>query len=135
MIQDSRYQQLIVNYQNTVLRAAREVEDAVVGFIRAKETEIYLKESVDAASRSVDLALLQYRDGVTDYQRVIDTQTSLVNQQDIWTQTRGNISTNLIAMYKALGGGWQIRGNNDYVPDGVKETMRDRTDWGEILDE
>jgi len=134
-IQDSRYQQLIINYQNTVLRAAREVEDAVVGFIRAKETEIYLKESVDAASRSVDLALLQYRDGVTDYQRVIDTQTSLVNQQDVWTQTRGDISTNLIFMYKALGGGWQIRGNKDYVPENIKDTMRERTDWGDILNE
>lgn len=134
-IQDSRYQQLIVNYQNTVLNAAREVEDAVVGFIRAKETEIYLKDSVDAAARSVDLALLQYRDGVTDYQRVIDTQTSLVNQQDIWTQTRGDISSNLISMYKALGGGWQIRGDNDYIPENIKDTMRERTDWGEFLNE
>ena len=133
-IQDARFQQLIVNYQDTVLRAAREVEDAMVGFLRAQETEIFLSESVDAAARSVDLALLQYRDGVTDYQRVIDTQTSLVNQQDIWTQTRGDISSNLIAMYRALGGGWQIREDKDYVTDDIKETMRERTDWGEILE-
>ena len=134
-IQDARFQQLIVNYQDTVLRAAREVEDAMVGFLRAQETEIYLSESVDAAARSVDLALLQYRDGVTDYQRVIDTQTSLVDQQDVWTQTRGDISSNLIAMYRALGGGWQIRKDKDYVTDETKDTMRERTDWGKILAE
>lgn len=134
-VQDARFQQLIVNYQDTVLRAAREVEDAMIGFLRAQETEVLLSDSVDAAARSVELALLQYRDGVTDYQRVIDTQTSLVNQQDIWTQSRGDIATNLIAMYKALGGGWQIRENNDYVTDETKDTMRKRTDWGKILAE
>jgi len=134
-VQDARFQQLVVNYQDTVLRAASEVEDAVVGFLRAQETEVFLSDSVNAASRSVELALLQYRDGVTDYQRVIDTQTSLVNQQDQWTQTRGDISTNLIAMYKALGGGWQIRKDKDYVTDEIKDTMRERTDWGKILAE
>jgi len=125
----------VVNYQDTVLRAASEVEDAIVGFLRAQETEVFLSDSVNAASRSVELALLQYRDGVTDYQRVIDTQTSLVDQQDQWTQTRGDISTNLIAMYKALGGGWQIRKDKDYVTDEIKDTMRERTDWGKILAE
>lgn len=134
-VQDARFQQLVVNYQDTVLRAAREVEDAIVGFLRAQETEQFLSDSVDAALRSVNLALVQYRDGVTDYQRVIDTQTSLVNQQDLWTQTRGDIVLNLIASYKALGGGWQIRKDSDYVSDEMKETMRERTDWGKILAE
>ena len=132
-VQDARFQQLIVNYQETVLRAAREVEDAMVGFLRAQETEEFLNASVVAASRSVDLALIQYRDGVADYQRVIDTQTSLVNQQDLWTQTRGDIVRNLIAMYKAMGGGWQKRKDKDFIADDIKETMRERTDWGKIL--
>ena len=84
-VQDARYQQLVINYQDTVLRAAREVEDAMIGFLQARRAEEFLSESVAAASRSVDLALIQYRDGVENYQRVIDTQTSLVSQQDIWT--------------------------------------------------
>ena len=134
-VQDARLQQSIINYQDTVLTAAREVEDAMVGFLQAQEAEAFLRESVEAAERSVELALVQYRDGVEDYQRVIDTQTSLVGQQDIWTQTRGDIATNLIAMYKALGGGWQIRKDNDYVKEGIKDTMRKRTDWGKILAE
>ncbi len=138
-VQDARFQQLLINYQDTVLRAAREVEDSMVGFLQARQAEEYLSESVAAASRSVELALIQYRDGVENYQRVIDTQTSLVSQQDIWTQTRGSIATNLIEMYRALGGGWQIRQakgkNENYVPENIKNKMRERTDWGKYLDQ
>ncbi len=134
-VQDARFQQLIVNYQDTVLRAAREVEDAMVGFLSEQEREVFLQDSVNAAERSVELSLLQYRDGVADYQRVIDSQTSLVDQQDRWTRSRGDISINLIAMYRALGGGWQIRKDKDYVSDEMKDTMRERTDWGKILAE
>jgi len=133
-VQDARLQQLIVNYQNTVLEASREVEDALVGFLRAKEQVGFLSESVDAAQRSVELALLQYRDGVADYQRVLDTQQALVAQQDLKTARQGDIATNLIAMYRALGGGWQIRQGKDFVPIETKEQMKQRTNWGELLE-
>ncbi len=133
-VQDARFQQLIVNYQNTVLEASREVEDALVGFLRAKEQVVFLSESVDAAQRSVELALLQYRDGVADYQRVLDTQQALVAQQDLKTARQGEIATNLIAMYRALGGGWQIRRGNDFVPLETKQQMKQRTNWGELLE-
>ncbi len=76
--QDARLQQLLVNYQNVVLQAAREVEDSSVGFIRAQEQARYLNESVTAALRSVDLAVIQYRDGAVDYTRVLNTQQSLI---------------------------------------------------------
>ena len=133
-VQDARLQQLITNYENTVLEALREVEDALVGFLRAKEQVVFLEDSVKAAQRSVDLALLQYRDGVAGYQRVLDTQQSLVRQQDLLTSSRGEISTNLIDMYRALGGGWEIRVGNDFIPVETKEIMKERTNWGELLE-
>ena len=133
-VQDARLQQLIVNYQSTVLEASREVEDALVGFLRAKEQVGFLSESVDAAQRSVELALLQYREGVADYQRVLGTQQALVAQQDLKTARQGDIATNLIAMYRALGGGWQIRQGKEFVPQQTKEQMKQRTNWGELLE-
>ncbi|MBM2830885.1 MAG: outer rane efflux protein [Gammaproteobacteria bacterium] len=132
-VQDARLQQLIVNYQNTVLEASREVEDALVAFLRAQEQVGFLAESVDAANRSVDLAILQYSNGIADYQRVLDTQEALVNQQDLLTSRRGDIATNLIAMFRALGGGWEIRAGKALVPEKTKETMRNRSDWGQLL--
>ncbi len=131
--QDARLQQLLVNYQNVVLQAAREVENASVGFVRSQEQAQYLDESVTAALRSVDLAVIQYRDGAADYTRVLNTQQSLIDQQDQATVTRGAIARNLVDMYRALGGGWQMRAGRDFVPDATKEVMAERTDWGELL--
>jgi NodT family efflux transporter outer membrane factor (OMF) lipoprotein len=131
--QDARLQQLLVNYQNVVLQAAREVEDATVGFVRAQEQTRYLTESVTAALRSVDLAVIQYRDGAVDYTRVLNTQQSLLAQQDQATVARGDIARNLTDMYRALGGGWQLRTGRDFVPDATKDTMAERTNWGDLL--
>jgi len=132
-VQDARLEQLLVNYQETVLRAAREAEDAMVGFLRSRESSEFLDQSEKAAKRSVALALVQYRDGTADYTRVLDTQEFLVAQQDASTATRGEVARNLIAVYKALGGGWQIRRGNDFVPAETNKTMGERTDWGELL--
>lgn len=132
-VQDARLQQLIVNYQNRVLEAAQEVEDALVAFVRAQDETRFLADSVDAAKRSVKLSLIQYRDGAVSYQRVLDSQEFLVQQQDTWTATRGDVALNLIATYKALGGGWQIRQGKDFVPIGTQEVMGERTDWGDLL--
>ena len=132
-IQDAQLQQLEINYQETVLRAYREVEDAMVGFLRTQEEVAFLAESVKASKRSVDLSMIQYREGLADYQRVLDTQRSLVAGQDFMTDTMGRVVTNLIAMYKGLGGGWEIRVGKDFVPQQVKDEMKERTDWGELL--
>jgi NodT family efflux transporter outer membrane factor (OMF) lipoprotein len=131
--QDARLQQLLVNYQNVVLQAAQEVEDSTVGFVRTQEQERYLNESVKAALRSVDLAVIQYRDGAVDYTRVLNTQQSLILQQDQATVTRGEIAQNLVGMYRALGGGWQLRAGKDFIPEATKDVMSKRTNWGNVL--
>ncbi len=131
--EDALLQQLIVNYEDTVLRAHQEVEDSMVGFLRTQEEAAFLLGSVKASQRSVDLSLLQYREGLVDYQRVLDTQRFLTDQQDVWTETRGDVVLNLVAMYKALGGGWQIREGKDFVSKEYVEEMENRTDWGSLI--
>ena len=80
--QDARLQTLLVAYQNLVLRAAREVEDGLVSFVRTQERAKFLADSVAAAKRSVQLSLIQYRQGIADFIRVLDTQRVLVDQQE-----------------------------------------------------
>ena len=123
-----------INYENTVLRAARELEDAMAAFLRSQEEAEFLVDSVKASKRSVDLSMLQYREGLTDYQRVLDTLRFLSQQQDQYAATSGSVGINLVAMYKALGGGWQIRIGKDFVPEKTREEMQKRTDWGNLLD-
>jgi len=133
-VQDARLQQLIVNYQNTVLRATQEVEDSLVSFLRSRDQQNLLEESVTAAKRSVEISTLQYREGIVDYQRVLDAQRFQSDQQDFLADTQGTMVLNLISLYKAMGGGWEIRQGKDFVPDAVKEEMRKRTNWGNFLD-
>lgn len=133
-VQDARLQELLINYQNTVLRAGQEVEDAMVGFLQSQREAEFLRQGVRAAQRSVDLSLIQYRDGATNYTTVLDTQRSLLSQQDRYTASRGSIAQNLVAMYRGLGGGWQIREGQDFVPEKTLAVMRERTDWGGLLD-
>jgi NodT family efflux transporter outer membrane factor (OMF) lipoprotein len=131
--EDALLQQLIVNYEDTVLRAQQEVEDSLVGFLRKQQEVAFLLGSVKASQRSVDLSMLQYREGLVDYQRVLDTQRFLTDQQDAWTATRGDVVLNLVSMYKALGGGWQIREGQDFVSKEFVEEMESRTDWGNLI--
>jgi outer membrane protein TolC len=133
-VEDARLEQLLINYQNAVLEAAREVEDAQVGFIRSEEQARFLKESVAAAKRAAELAMIQYREGIVDYQRVLDTDRFLTEQQDTLSETRGNICLNLVALYKALGGGWQMRLGKAFVPEPIQTKMQQRTDWGNLLE-
>jgi NodT family efflux transporter outer membrane factor (OMF) lipoprotein len=134
-VQDARYQQAIVNYQNTVLNAYQEVEDAMAGFVESRQESSFRGKSAEAASRSTEIARIQYREGAVDFQRVIDSERSLVNQQDLWTISRGDIARNLIAMYKALGGGWEVREGDEFVSHQNLDAMQQRTDWGDLLED
>ncbi len=133
-VEDARLQQLVVNYKNTVLNAQREVEDALVAYTRSKEEEWFLRDSAAAARRSVEISLVQYREGLVDYQRVLDSQTTLVAQEDRWADVSGQVSTNLVATFKALGGGWQIREGEALLSTENRTDMIERTSWGEFLE-
>ncbi|MFV2069460.1 MAG: efflux transporter outer membrane subunit [Pirellulales bacterium] len=122
-VQEARFDQLALRYQNTVLAANKEVEDALVAFFREQEKTAHLAEAAQAAERSVELVMMQYRDGAVDFNRVFNLQELLVQQQDALAASRGTIATNLVAVYKALGGGWQIRYTNVVGPAGPVESL------------
>jgi outer membrane protein TolC len=108
-VQDARFQQLAYAYQNQVLEAGREVEDAIVVFLRSQQQAQHLGESVDAAARTVDITKEQYNQGEVDFTPVFLFESTLTQQQDEWAVSQGDIALGLIAVYRALGGGWQIR--------------------------
>jgi NodT family efflux transporter outer membrane factor (OMF) lipoprotein len=132
-VEDARFQELAVNYDDAVIRAAQEVEDAMVGFLRSQEAVFVLADAVKASKRSVELSMIQYREGLVDYQRVLDTQRFLTEQQDGLVFTAGTVGRNLVAIYRSLGGGWGLREGKDFVSAGVKEEMEKRTNWGGML--
>lgn len=132
-VEDARYEQAVAGYQETVLRAAAEVEAGLVGFLRAREQAAFLAESVTAAQRSVELSLIQYRNGAVDFIRVNEAQSVLVASQDEVVAARANVALGAIETYRALGGGWEVRGAGEFVDPQTLERMRARTDWGDVL--
>ncbi|EJM85309.1 efflux transporter outer membrane subunit [Pseudomonas sp. GM60] len=132
-VQDARLQQLIEAYRDKVRQAAREADDAAYGLIKSLERESILREAEVAAKRSLVLASAQYREGYSDFQRVLDAQRALLEQQDNYLVSRSNAVSNVIALYKALGGGWYS--DQPIVDPATRQDMKTRTDWGDLLDE
>lgn len=132
-VEDARFQEFLIQYQNAVLTAQREVEDNLVAFLKSGDRARFLAQSTEAAARSLDLAVLQYRQGITDFTTVLTAQQALLTEQDTLANTLGEIARSLVGVYRALGGGWDLREGNDLVPESVKKVMAERTDWGRIL--
>ncbi len=132
-VEDARFQALLITYQNTVLSAQQDVEDNLTAFLRNQEQAAFLKVSADAAQNSLDLAVIQYREGITDFTTVLTAQQALLSAQDSLATALGNIASSLVGVYRALGGGWQIREGQDFVPVQTQQEMRSRTNWGKML--
>jgi outer membrane protein TolC len=131
--QDAKLQELLITYQNTVLQAQQEVENFLIAFLKAQERAQKLAGATAAAQKTVDLATLQYREGIADFTTVLVAEQNLLTQQDSLAVTLGEISGNLVGVYRAMGGGWQIREGQEVVPPEVKTAMASRTKWGNLL--
>ncbi len=134
-VQDARFEQAFMQYRQTVLTAVREVEDAMIAFVNSGRRVEHLQRGVQASGRSVDLALAQYRSGLEDYTRVLDSQQFLVQQQDALISGQGDYVKNIIAVYKALGGGWEIRENQNIFPQKALQRMQQRVDWEDFVND
>lgn len=129
-VQDARYQQTLLAYQNSVLNAAREVEDALASLSYTVAEAKFLLEGIETSEKSTELSMLQYQEGLADYQRVLDATRSLTQKQDQYAQTQGDIATSVVALYKAFGGGWDLPGKKELIPIYIQNEMKKRTDWG-----
>ena len=105
--EEARLDQLVLQYQERVLQAHEEVETGLERFLREQERVEHLAASVAAAEESAKLAEAQYEIGRVDFQRLVDSERALVQRQDQLTASRGEVARHLVAVYTALGGGWQ----------------------------
>jgi outer membrane protein TolC len=134
-VQDAAFQEAAVNYQNTVLQAAAEVESSLYGFIKSREQLVFLTESAESARQSLELSTMQYTEGEIDFLRVDIAAANLTRQQDSQAAVEGLVAASLISAYKALGGGWELRVGKEFIPQATAGEMRSRTNWGNILDD
>jgi len=133
-VQDAQFEQAVLNYQNTVLAAQQEVENGLTTFANEQKALTSLNQAADSARRSTDLAMIQYKGGQTDYTTVLTAEQQELSVENAAASTKGNVALGLIAVYRALGGGWEVRGKSDVISDAIKAEMKRRTDWGRMLE-
>src|SRR5262249_10158241 len=92
-----------------------------------------LQKSVVAAEGALQVAMLQYRQGIADFTTVLTAEQNLYQAQNSLALATGSIALGLIATYRALGGGWQIREGHDFMTAETQREMADRTNWGGLL--
>lgn len=118
--EEARTQLALVDYESTVLDALEETDNAIVAYVQQSTRRDALDRSVVAAREAVRLVKSLYKNGLTDFQNVLDMERSLFAQQDELAKSRGTVALDLIRIYKALGGGWQPGAGEEQPVEGAE---------------
>ena len=111
-VQSAVQEQLLINYEATILGALEEVENALSTYAEEQIRREHLSAAVEAARQAEKLAGHQYLAGLVDFNTVLDAQRSLLSFEDQLAQSDGTVTANLVRLYKALGGGWNSPANH-----------------------
>ena len=111
--QDAREEQALAQYEKTVLTALEDAENALVAYAQEQVRYRSLEDAVRTSRRAVDLATELYTKGLGSFLAVVDAERSLYDNEDQQVVSQSNVSVNLVALYKALGGGWNTAENGD----------------------
>ena len=106
-VQNARQQEALIQYRQSVIQAFSDVDDALVAYQQEQEHRDVLRRAVEANERSVALAKQLNQAGIVDFLNVLTAEQNLFVSQDQLSQSNQAVSTNLVALYKALGGGWE----------------------------
>ena len=132
-IEDALFQESLTNYNQNVLEAVQEVNNAVEAYRNTVDKSVYDFKAVEASIRAFNISANQYNNGLVTYQRLLSTVEKMTLREDVYAQTRGNMANQVVALYKALGGGWESFGDLPLVKPQTEDQMRARTDWGKYL--
>ncbi len=133
-LQDAIFEESLVNYNKEVLSAVNEVSNAINGYILTQKQLKENEQAVDATIRSFNISVVQYNDGLIGYQRLQFSIEKLTTNQDQYARIKGDHSIQVILLYKALGGGWQISKGKSYLSADTAAKMKKRVDWDRYLD-
>lgn len=133
-VQDAVFQQSVLNYQDTVLTAQAEVEDALMRIATSESAAKDFAQALRSAKQSAKLALDLYEAGQSDYNTVIVAQQTLLQVQSDLVQSKTNTLLGYVDAFKALGGGWNAEMTVPALPNELIAQMKNRTDWGDALD-
>lgn len=128
-VEDARTEQALLRYEQTLLNALNETENALKAYMEQQLRLEALERTVVAARRSVKLSTGLYKEGLTDFQNVLDAQRALFAIENQLAESRGNTVAILVLLYKALGGGWDP---DEGTVTGARHTAGDSEHWSAL---
>jgi multidrug efflux system outer membrane protein len=119
-VQNARQEEALYQYQQTVLVALEDTENALTAYAREQVRRESLGESVASDQQALELATQLYKNGLTDFLNVLDSESALYNEQDALVQSDQTVSLDLVQLYKALGGGWENEEKSSLQREGAR---------------
>jgi NodT family efflux transporter outer membrane factor (OMF) lipoprotein len=107
-LREAQQQEAAINYRKTVLSAFKDVDDALTGYAAEQRRRDQLYTSVQASRRALEIANKRYLRGISNYLDVLTAQKTLLTNEVQLADSTATVTTNLVALYKALGGGWDV---------------------------
>ncbi len=111
-VQTSRQRAALISYQAAILNSLEEVQNALVNYSQEQERRDRLNRAVEQSQLAAVLATEQYRAGLVDFLSVLEAERELYASEDQFVQSQTSVTTNVIALYRALGGGWSVGGGS-----------------------
>ncbi|SEF90870.1 TolC family protein [Vibrio hangzhouensis] len=132
--EDARFQETLTNYNKKVLQAVQEVTNALEAYELYQQQKALRLKSVNASVRAFNISLTQYENGQISFERLLNSVEKMTRSEDSYAQIKGNVANQVVALYKSLGGGWQINTGKAFLSPDQAEQMKQRTDWSDQLE-
>ncbi|MDA0382875.1 TolC family protein [Vibrio owensii] len=133
--EDARFQETITNYNKKVLQAVNEVTNALEAYDLYLEQKSFRLQSVNSSIRAFNISMTQYENGQISFERLLNSVEKMTRAEDSYATIKGNVANQVVALYKALGGGWETQTGKPFLSETVAKQMQDRSDWDDLLDE
>ncbi len=133
--EDAKFQEALTNYNKKVLQAVNEVTNALEAYDLYLEQKSLRLQSVNSSIRAFNISMTQYENGQISFERLLNSVEKMTRAEDSYATIKGNVANQVVALYKALGGGWEAQTGKPFLSETVAKQMQDRSDWDGLLDE
>lgn len=133
--EDAKFQETLTNYNKKVLQAVNEVTNALEAYDLYLEQKSLRLQSVNSSIRAFNISMTQYENGQISFERLLNSVEKMTRAEDSYATIKGNVANQVVALYKALGGGWEAQTGKPFLSETVAKQMQDRSDWDGSLDE
>lgn len=133
--EDAKLQETLTNYNKKVLQAVNEVTNALEAYDLYLEQKSLRLQSVNSSIRAFNISMTQYENGQISFERLLNSVEKMTRAEDSYATIKGNVANQVVALYKALGGGWEAQTGKPFLSETVAKQMQDRSDWDGLLDE